>query len=107
MSDKMPVSEVLAVLDELLSNVSHAPLAKARAAIAELASEVERLRIFHDASASCLNELTAERDALRGRVKELERACEEKNRVIAEINSDWGGCKELQDAMNYEGKEPT
>jgi len=51
--------------------------------------------------------LRAERDALRGRVKELERACEEKNRVIAEINSDWGGCKELQDAMNYEGKEPT
>lgn len=93
----------------------------------ELAQEVERLRNGQELlreqtvrirealgnagdgedTEDAAKRLRAERDALRGRVKELERACEEKNRVIAEINSDWGGCKELQDAMNYEGKEPT
>jgi len=75
----MTPQEVLAVLDQMIVEWGERvpPLEVARAAVAELVSEVERLRIFHDASASCINELTADRlDAVAVSDAMVERAAQ-------------------------------
>jgi len=78
----MPVSEVLAVLDDAIEFFeegiypcpAHAEQTKqARAVVAELAQEVERLNDAIAYSERAFNAMRDERDALRRRVEELER----------------------------------